>query len=142
MHFCSFKNALLYSLTKCSYSKCTLKKAFCQGIQSIFERAKRHFHQIDKSSSPPHYHHPPSSPPYPPPSPPNSEGLEDLQAPLLSYRDLQDNHWDVCIQVWPPPPPRFQNNDMFEIIHKLQNCDLYYRILIFRYLSSGKKKLI
>ena len=31
-------------------------------------------------------------------------------------------HWDVCIQVWPPPPTRFTNNDRFEIIHKLQNC--------------------
>ena len=35
-----------------------------------------------------------------------------------------------------PPSPRFQNNDRFEIIHKLPNCDKNYNILIFRGLSS------
>ena len=24
---------------------------------------------------------------------------------LLSCRNLQDRHWDVCLQVWPPPAP-------------------------------------
>ena len=55
---------------------------------------------------------------------------------LLSWRDLKDRHWDVCIQAWPPSSHRFQNNDRFEIIHKLQNCDRYYEILIFKCLSS------
>ena len=35
MPFCSFKNALLYSLTKCSYSKCPFEKGILnKGILS------------------------------------------------------------------------------------------------------------
>ena len=47
-----------------------------------------------------------------------------------------DRHWDVCLQAWAPPPPRFQNNDRFEMIHKIQKSDKYCKTLIFRYLSS------
>ena len=56
---------------------------------------------------------------------------------LLCCRDLYDRHWDVCIQAGPPPPPRFQNNDRFLIIYKLQNSDRYHKTLIFRCLSSS-----
>ena len=30
---------------------------------------------------------------------------KDCRPSLLSYRDLKDRHWDVCVQAWPPPPP-------------------------------------
>ena len=74
---------------------------------------------------------PPSSPPPPSPSPP-SGGLACLQAlpPLLQGtvgRALGYLHKGLSSSS-----PRFQDNDRFEIIHKLQNSDRDHMTLSFR----------
>ena len=86
-------------------------------------------HSSSPPSPPPHYH-PPSSPHHPPPCHPISGGLEGLKAlpPLLqgpAGQALGFLHRGLASSS-----PRFQNNDMFEIIHKLQNCDSDFQMFV------------
>ena len=93
------------------------------------------YHLSSSPSSPPHHHHPPSFPLHSPSSSTSGcfEGLQALP-PLLQGPVGQALG---CLRTGlASSPPWIQNNDSFEIYHKLQNCDKYNKTLIFRCLSS------
>ena len=93
-------------------------------------------HNSISSLHPPFPHHPP---PFPPPFPTPSGNLEGLQALPSCLQRPVGQALDCQLQVWSPPPPRFQNNYRFKIIHRLRDIDrshMYHKTLMFRFSNN------